>query len=302
MKTDFVVILSILGVMTFFLTGPVMAQQTVLPAMDENGDFNGPTTHMYWKVTDSDPEGLNGRLSYDFPLTFDNRGSHWPEMDVVSWPVIRKFRKGTILTANTKMMGSIVKDTRGLPWLKVEIGAIDTNDAGGDVVCFVRANSRYVVPVMDPGPGGEGSLNIGVIRSPDGYANVRLGPHHRTKIISRIYENSPYLFLDFVGVWRKIVTPYGQIGYLHGSKFFLGKYHYTCAWGAARVKDPDGYVNLRWGPSISSPVVTRVKNKEVVFLVAPDKFNKPVGSWAPVLTSKGQKGYIHKSRLLWLPI
>ncbi len=294
-RTVFMILLSVV-----VLWGPALGQ--ALPVPDDKGDYVNPTYHMLWKVTDPDPGGLNGRLSPDFPLTFDHRESPWPSMDILNWPVIRRFRTGTILTANTKMAGAMVKDSRGLPWLKVEIGAIDTNDQGGDVVCFVRANSRFVVPVADSDEFGGGVMGIGVIRDPDGYTNVRTGPGTGHDILTRINENTPFVILNSKTPWWQILTPCGRKGYMHESRIDSDRYFNQGVWGAAVVRDPDGFVNLRRSPSTSSPVVTAIKNNSVVYLIIPDKFTHPVGPWAPVLSPGGQKGYIHKSRLQWIPL
>ncbi|MBM3466050.1 MAG: SH3 domain-containing protein [Armatimonadetes bacterium] len=59
---------------------------------------------------------------------------------------------------------------------------------------------------------------------------------------------------------------------------------------AATVEDPDGYVNLRAGPSKDYPVLARVPRREAVFVLGP-------GEWTRVMTAAGREGYLHSSRL-----
>jgi hypothetical protein len=89
---------------------------------------------------DTDPDGLNGRLSPDFPTDWKNCGAQWPQSDPGTWPVVARFYKGTILNATTGNLGvNFIKDSRGKNWIMVRISA--------DKVCFVRANSKFLKPV-----------------------------------------------------------------------------------------------------------------------------------------------------------
>jgi len=69
-----------------------------LPQAVKNGDYP-QCSHIYWEVTDKDPEGLNGRLATDFPSGHASPSSIWPEGPISRWPVVRKFHCGSILTA-----------------------------------------------------------------------------------------------------------------------------------------------------------------------------------------------------------
>lgn len=114
--------------------------QTSLPQSDRNGDYRR-SGHSTWVVVDPDANGLNCRWSRQMPREWYSPGARLPRMDVVNWPVVRRFRTGTVLTANLTPAGfEIMYDNRNLPWLKVSIGS-------NDQICLVRANRQFVRPV-----------------------------------------------------------------------------------------------------------------------------------------------------------
>ena len=114
-----------------------------LPQSDKNGDYGNRTTHIYWKVVDPDPEGLNGRLADDFPADWEDIRASWPETNVAQWPVVTKFSTGSILTACPGNCGIIfLKDKNGKSWLMVYRDPVKKSK-----VCFVRANVKYIKPV-----------------------------------------------------------------------------------------------------------------------------------------------------------
>lgn len=59
----------------------------------------------------------------------------------------------------------------------------------------------------------------------------------------------------------------------------------------ATVVDPDGWTNMRSGPSQASDVVARVDEGEIFWTRPQD------GKWWPVRMAGGQAGYIHRSRI-----
>lgn len=61
--------------------------------------------------------------------------------------------------------------------------------------------------------------------------------------------------------------------------------------GRAVINDPDGYTNVRSGPSTTDPVVARIKDGEV-FQTDPKQ-----GAWWRVRTDAGTVGYVHQSRI-----
>lgn len=63
----------------------------------------------------------------------------------------------------------------------------------------------------------------------------------------------------------------------------------------ATIDDPDGYSNIRAGPSTNSPVVTRVNQGEEVSVVP------STTDWWRLRTAKGDTGYVHRSRVRLVP-
>jgi SH3-like domain-containing protein len=59
----------------------------------------------------------------------------------------------------------------------------------------------------------------------------------------------------------------------------------------AIVKDPDGWVNVREAPSISSPINFKLANNHKVYII--DKLN----NWYKIKTIDDQAGYIYYDRL-----
>ncbi|HIK55676.1 MAG TPA: hypothetical protein IGS37_11000 [Synechococcales cyanobacterium M55_K2018_004] len=135
-------LLTILGAIAQTITPGVTLAQTPLPRANANGDYLQRTSHPTWVVVDPDPNGLNCRWSRQMPVEWYSPSAQLPRMDVVNWPVVRQFRSGTLLRANTTPAGfATMADTRGLPWLKVSIGP-------NDQICLVRANRRFIRPVQ----------------------------------------------------------------------------------------------------------------------------------------------------------
>jgi len=113
-----------------------------LPVPDGKGDYWKRTTHRFWMVVDRDHHGLNGRLSKEFPSNWEDPRSEWPkQMNIDEWPVVARFSRGSILNGTGGNMGIIfVKDIHGDSWMMVNTGI--------NRICFVRANSRYIKPVV----------------------------------------------------------------------------------------------------------------------------------------------------------
>ena len=118
--------------------------QEALPKADENGDYSGKTSHKKWIVVDPDPDGVNCRWSNEMPTSWYAPDAKLPTLNINQWPVVRRFTKNTPsqnLQANLAPAGfATLNDQSGKPWLKVSIGS-------NDLICLVRANSKYVQPV-----------------------------------------------------------------------------------------------------------------------------------------------------------
>lgn len=122
----------------------------VFPKADKDGEYAGRYPYPIWRVVDPDPSGLNGRLAADFPKDWDSCNARWPKMDesMYQWPVIRTFRKGSLLMGQTTNAGSAVMGAfirvgnaeKVERWLFVKLGL------NGEL-CFVRAKSQYIEPV-----------------------------------------------------------------------------------------------------------------------------------------------------------
>jgi hypothetical protein len=59
----------------------------------------------------------------------------------------------------------------------------------------------------------------------------------------------------------------------------------------ATIVDPDGWTNLRSGPSVSSAVVGQIRAGEIFWTRPRD------GLWWPARTEDGQMGFVHRSRV-----
>ncbi|MGL5196762.1 MAG: hypothetical protein ACRC8Y_24485, partial [Chroococcales cyanobacterium] len=76
--------------------------------------------------------------SLDVPETLYTNNLH----EISQWSVVRRFQRGARLEAVTGNLGNqiLLLDKRGKPWIPVSIE---------DGNCFVRANSRFIVPIAE---------------------------------------------------------------------------------------------------------------------------------------------------------
>lgn len=112
-------------------------QKSPLPTANAAGDYERPTVgrHPFWEVVAE--HGLNGRWHPDLTGA-----------DLETWPVVRFFPRGTLLTANpgaeTQTGFAVFYDKKGKPWLRV----ISAEPGQPQATCFVRLNREYVRPVQ----------------------------------------------------------------------------------------------------------------------------------------------------------
>ncbi|WP_448534376.1 hypothetical protein [Parathermosynechococcus lividus] len=66
------------------------AQGKSLPQPNTNGDYLR-TGHREWQVVDPDPQGLNCRWSNQMPQQWYAPNAQFPDMDVITWPVVARF-------------------------------------------------------------------------------------------------------------------------------------------------------------------------------------------------------------------
>lgn len=119
------------------------------PEADAQGNYRGVAVALqqFWKVVDPDPNGLNARLSPDFPGDVGDIRAEWPKTPPDQWPVVERLPSGTFLRAVHGNRGAIILDgSDGQPWLLVST-TLDTRQWRSQRIFFVRLNRRYVQPI-----------------------------------------------------------------------------------------------------------------------------------------------------------
>ena len=115
---------------------------------DSEGNYqNGSARGWYvWQVVDSDPNGVNCRATsifLDGSWQAISMTSRIPT-DIQNFPVVQKFPKGTALVAITAPAGfSTWEDNEKKLWLRVSLPSQKSINS----MCFVRANSKFIVPI-----------------------------------------------------------------------------------------------------------------------------------------------------------
>ncbi|MCB8785947.1 hypothetical protein [Planktothrix agardhii] len=138
-----IVILS-LGLVFLLGITPTWAAQP-LPEPNAQGNYVSLSSHLYWQVVDSDPNGLNCRMgnsSIEEIWNPDNPG--FPSIS--NWPVVATFKPDEIFRAQVSYSGFVfTRDAQFLPWIfvKKKLDGTPTN-------CFIRANSALIKPVEEP--------------------------------------------------------------------------------------------------------------------------------------------------------
>ena len=138
-----IVILS-LGLVFLLGITPTWAAQP-LPEPNAQGNYVSLSSHLYWQVVDSDPNGLNCRMgnsSIEEIWNPDNPG--FPSIS--NWPVVATFKPDEIFRAQVSYSGFVfTRDAQFLPWIFVK-KKLDGTPAN----CFIRANSALIKPVEQP--------------------------------------------------------------------------------------------------------------------------------------------------------
>lgn len=131
---------ALIAITASLLTYPALAT-THLPRPNSSGDYPGRSSHTFWMVVDSDPNGLNCRWSNAMPKEWYSPRAKLPPLTIDRWSIVRRYPRGTVLTANLTPAGfATLSDTRGKPWLKVITGP-------NEQICLVRANARFIRPI-----------------------------------------------------------------------------------------------------------------------------------------------------------
>ena len=117
--------------------------QVELPQPNERGEYSR-TSHRYWKVVDSDPNGLNCRMGPHSIQEIEDPGSK-VDLNIGSWPVVGTLKQGQKFEIYLGPSGlGVLYDDRHQPWFFVE----KSDSSGGPRNCFVRARSSLVKPVQ----------------------------------------------------------------------------------------------------------------------------------------------------------
>jgi hypothetical protein len=66
----------------------VLRVQSIPDANSVNQSEFAKSSHQFWLVIDSSPDGLSYRWSENVPIEWYSSGSIWPRMNVWEWPVI----------------------------------------------------------------------------------------------------------------------------------------------------------------------------------------------------------------------
>ncbi|MGV8124748.1 MAG: SH3 domain-containing protein [Candidatus Xenobiia bacterium LiM19] len=245
-----------------------------LPEPDGKGDYT-TFNHLCWRVVDRDPEGLNGRK---LTAAVDAFG----QVDITTMPVIITFPGDSILLVRSGCV-----DRKGNTWLNVVLGAENR-------YCLVRANNKYVIPVKTPE--GVQCVKISQVRDSDGFTHLRSGKGTEAVSIEKVKSASDVVVLSSLGEWWKVMSLSGNTGYIHRSRLGSASGHRD-GYAVAMVNDPDGYTNLRQGPSKDASVISKIPNKCMVLLAEP-------GEWSSVITAdrNEQRGYMKSTLLEWIII
>lgn len=275
------------------------AQDMPIPKADKNGDYiiRG---YSYWQVVDEDPAGLNGRLSKDHPFLWYSPGCQYKKDKIYNWSVIRRFKKGTILPADLSPAGFCISmDDRGKPWVRV---SIDTEPGG--IICYVRANSKFIRPVKLPGASGR--LTFDLVRLADNTV-IMAKPFWKSKSLNYdLKESRRFILVSSNGGWSKILTDTGQFGYVQNNEVRVDK---KIVLGAAKVLKN---TQMRKYPINSYAVTGALTPGETVFLVSAmgkevdftGKYQEidDTESWIRVLSKDGVYGFVNPENLEWIPL
>lgn len=129
-----------------------------LPTPNQQGDYTNDRRgnhHLTWQVVDSDPKGLNCRLSSEFQTRdrYDNvidrlLNANY-KVDVTKWRVVASYRRGQQLKAEIGNMAQqiIVFDNRNKPWLPIMINEPEVRQGALPKFCLIRANRQFIKPI-----------------------------------------------------------------------------------------------------------------------------------------------------------
>ncbi len=277
----------------------VSAQDMPIPKADKNGDYF-VRGYPYWQVVDEDSAGLNGRLSMDHPFQWYSPGCQYEKNKIYNWPVIRRFKKGTILPADLSPAGFCISmDDRRKPWVRV---SIDTEPGG--IICYIRANKNFVRPVKLPGTAAR--LTFKLVRLTDNTV-IMSKPFWKSRVLQQdLKESQKYILVSSKDGWSKILTDTGQFGYVQNNEVRVDQ---KIVLGAAKVLKK---AKMRKYPIDGHAVTGTLTPGETVFLVS--AMGKEVNlsdkhieiddneSWIRILSNDGVYGFVNPENLEWIPL
>ena len=147
----------------------------------------------------------------------------------------------------------------------------------------------------------------GRVSDPDGYTNIRSGPSTSYPIKSR-YNSGDYLYYtpESSG-WSKVYSGQSSstyMGYMHTSRILKVNpnssssasltYTFSSNYYLGRVTDPDGYTNIRRGPSTSDAICRRYNSGDYLYYIPESN------GWSKVYSGNSSStfmGYMHTSRI-----
>ncbi|MEG4285264.1 hypothetical protein QUB68_19225 [Microcoleus sp. A006_D1] len=122
---------------------PQTDEQADLPQPNQRGEYSR-TSHRYWEVVDSDPNGLNCRMGPHSIEEIEDPGSK-VHLNIGSWPVVGTLKGGQNFEIYLGPSGlGVLYDVQHKPWFFVE----KSQGTGGPSNCFVRARSSLVKPIQ----------------------------------------------------------------------------------------------------------------------------------------------------------
>lgn len=144
----------------------------------------------------------------------------------------------------------------------------------------------------------------GRVYDPDGYTNIRRGPS-TSSAVSRRYNSGDYLYYTpESNGWSKVYSGTSSstfMGYMYTNRIqkvetnrSTSSSYSSSTMNYGYVSDPDGYTNIRRGPSTSSAICRRFNSGDYLYYVPESN------GWSKVYSGTSTStymGYMHTSRI-----
>ena len=139
----------------------------------------------------------------------------------------------------------------------------------------------------------------GLVKDEDGYTNLRKGPGTTYDIVDQIPDGMFVYYKAGPDGWNLIYTPtegaesYEFIGFMAGNKIVVPKRNGDKKY-VGKVKDEDGYTNIRKGPGTNYAIVGKVKDGGYI-LYSGGKEDR----WYKVYKQDGTfRGYMARNKIM----